>query len=175
MLDVENRRATSEDARAESASIVADDQHCTRGREDPCRVPAQGEWIEDVLDRLQAAHERERIIGEHAGDEGLGADQRPDFGCRGSKGRVRRLEPDGPVEPGRLQALEEGAVTRADVDRPPQVREFRFDPFDEGRVRGGCVARLLATAVPGITVCIDDRIEGRDRAGIEEIAAGALE
>ena len=130
------------------ATVVAHDQHRARRGEDSCRVPAQRERVEDMLDRLEAADERERLVRQHARDEGLGADERPDVGRRRGPRRVGRLEPDGSVEPGRPQAVEERAVARADVDRTPHVRELLLDPLDECGIGRGRVPRLLAALYP---------------------------
>ena len=81
------------------AAVVTRDQHRTPRRERTHRVPADLERVEHVLDRLHAADERERLIGEDAGAERLGADRVPDAQRRRGQRRLGRLEADRLLEP----------------------------------------------------------------------------
>src|SRR5207248_7089295 len=117
--------------------------------------------------------EAEARLAEGPGLERLLPNQRLHLGRRSAPSRVRRFQPEHVRETELEQALEEGAVPRADVERACAVGEARQQSRGDLLVRPRGEARLARRVEGSVAVLAHQRVGGWPRVRVDEAAARA--
>src|SRR6478609_10566682 len=110
MLEVEDRRSGTHDARREPASVVTDQEQRATGAQQAQSVPTQRERIVDVLDGLKTTDQSQAVRRKIRAAERRVPDERADLGLGGGDRRGRGLDTDHLREAVRLQLRQERAV-----------------------------------------------------------------